>query len=548
MEAVPGCNHLYRREAVYWFRRRVPKDVARAIGTSQWRLSLKTKIFEEAKRLAREKSVSTDREIAAARARNAGKVSPPLSKADAERISRAWMNDILEWDEAFRVGRAGSLQGAERWLEEEGPSSREALANYDTATVSPQVNDTLAREGLWFPPGDPSRITLAVALLKARVTLVGMMERRLGGEVVEAVPATHVPVATSSVGGTTVAQLITAYQAERVANHGEESTDRKYSHIFSALREALGEDRPVRSLNRADMREVRNLLQRVPKFATRRYPGLTLKAAAEKAEIDGGERISPSTVASYLQNLAAVFNWAVKEELLDKNPTTGLVEKAKPSIRRRGFSSAELDRLFAALAPLAKGDHPWRFWIPAMALYSGARAGELAGLRVNDIVEIDSTWCIRYSEYDERGDRIDGRTLKTDASERTVPIHSAVLEAGLTSYIASLSPGTEMLFPTLPPGPDGKPSHYLSKWFGTFRREIGIDSSATVLHSFRHGFKDACRDASLLPEIQDALGGWTTQGVSTHYGNKQRIALLKRELAKVSFAPFTLPRVLPVSA
>jgi hypothetical protein len=149
MEAVPGCNHLYRREAVYWFRRRVPKDVTGTIGTSSWRISLRTKDFETAKRLTREKAVSTDRQIAVARARNAGKVSPPLSRADADRLAHAWMAGVLEWDEAFRVGKASSLGGAERWLEDEGPAAREALANYDISTVAQQSNEALAGEGLW---------------------------------------------------------------------------------------------------------------------------------------------------------------------------------------------------------------------------------------------------------------------------------------------------------------------------------------------------------------------------------------------------------------
>ncbi|MET3780421.1 AcrR family transcriptional regulator [Brevundimonas sp. 1080] len=57
----------------------------------------------------------------------------------------------------------------------------------------------------------------------------------------------------------------------------------------------------------------------VPKFATRRYPGLTLLEAADRADEDGGERIAPTTVNTYFQNLAAVFNWAVGEELVDRN-------------------------------------------------------------------------------------------------------------------------------------------------------------------------------------------------------------------------------------
>lgn len=296
MEAVPGCNHLYRRGAVYWFRRRVPEDVVKSIGTAQWRISLGTKDFDEAKRLARLRSVSTDQQITVSRARNAGKVSPPLSKPEADKLAQGWIADILEWDEAFRVGRAGTTEMAELWLEEEAPAYREALANYDTTAVTQQVSETLAKSGLWYPPGDPNRNLLAVALLKARVHLVGLMERRLGGEVIEiTVPARASP-APSQPAGLTVAQLIAAFRAERTARHGQESTDRKYSYIFTALEEALGADRSIRSITRSDIREVRSLLQRIPKFVTRRYPGLTLGQAAEQADEDGGERISATTV------------------------------------------------------------------------------------------------------------------------------------------------------------------------------------------------------------------------------------------------------------
>lgn len=46
-------------------------------------------------------------------------------------------------------------------------------------------------------------------------------------------------------GDRTVAELIRAFKAERDARHGEESTDRKYNHIFRCLEEVL--DRPSRS-------------------------------------------------------------------------------------------------------------------------------------------------------------------------------------------------------------------------------------------------------------------------------------------------------------
>lgn len=89
MEAVHGCAHLYRRGAVYQFRPRVPEDVSGHLGITQWRESLHTRDFEEAKRLARERGVCTDALIVNARARATGKASLPLNKAEAARMANA---------------------------------------------------------------------------------------------------------------------------------------------------------------------------------------------------------------------------------------------------------------------------------------------------------------------------------------------------------------------------------------------------------------------------------------------------------------------------
>lgn len=286
------------------------------------------------------------------------------------------------------------------------------------------------------------------------------------------------------------------------------------------------------------------MLIRTPAFATRRYPGLSLTDAADRAEADGAQRIAPNTVNSYLQNLTALFNWAAAEELLAKSPAVGLVQKSRPNVKRRGFAPDELTRLFAALAPFAAGPDAWKFWVPALALYSGARAGELTALRTEDLRVVHGIHCMAFSEFDASGVRIDGKRLKTKTSERVVPIHQAVLDAGLLAYAGSQPKPDGLLFPTLPAGDPDKPSHEFSKWFGRFRRSsaVGLSARATTFHGFRHGFRDACRDAGITTEIADALGGWATGGIGTKYGDKGRIDLLSRELAKVSFQPFELPR------
>lgn len=541
MEAVVGCNYLYRRGGTYWFRRRVPADVQEPLGTPEWRESLHTKDFETAKRAARRKGVETDGLIATARARLAGKPSPPLDPARAAAVADAWLAEVLDSEQDTRI--AAGPTSTRTWLFEDAASYRHDLASMNLAGAAYAVDRALADAALWYPEGDPSRRLLGIEMLKARVRLIDLLERRLEGEVVDVAAPTLAAPTTPPTSGITVGKLIAAFNAERVARHGEESTSRKYSHIFSALEEVLGTDKPVRSVTRADIREVRSLLQRVPKFATRRYPGLTLSEAADKADEDDGERIAPTTVNTYLQNLAAVFNWAVVEDYIERSPAQGMKLSADARVQRRGFTPEELDTLFKATAPMATGEHPWRFWIPALALYSGARANELAGLRKADLVVVDGIQCMRFSKYDEKGLLIEGRDLKTPASERTVPIHTAVLEAGLMSYVATIPNETDRLFPSLRPAAHGSFSHNLSRWFSKYRHDLGLSDPATVFHSFRHGFLDAARDAAIPEELAHALGGWTTGGVATKYGNKRRVTLLSRELAKVSHAPFSLPKI-----
>lgn len=81
-----------------------------------------------------------------------------------------------------------------------------------------------------------------------------------------------------------------------------------------------------------------------------------------------------------------------------------------------------------------------------------------------------------------------------------------------------------------------------SQWFGNYlRREpVSITSPRKVFHSFRHLFKDMCRDAGLSEDVHDALTGHAAgKGVGRSYGVGHSVARLSSELQKL-----TLPVVL----
>lgn len=65
--------------------------------------------------------------------------------------------------------------------------------------------------------------------------------------------------------------------------------------------------------------------------------------------------------------------------------------------------------------------------MPLLGAYSGARLSEICQLRVEDITEANGIWCMKIMP--EAG------SLKTLGSERVVPLHPAVIEAGFLQFV-----------------------------------------------------------------------------------------------------------------
>lgn len=553
MKAVPGYSHLVRRGAVYWLRRRVPTDICPQVPFAEWKESLGTSELEEAKRRLRVRLVEIDKEISLVRAKVAGEAHQSLTRQEAVQIAQARLAEWLSDDAEARMSDGpAAWDNAEAWLEARSAEDREALATGNWRSAERITEMALEACGRWYPKGDPSVQLLAGELLKVQVQFADLIKQRQRGEVVEAPDVALPPVASArpagqpigSAGGFTVGELIRQYRAARETEHTVESTNRKYSHIFKALEEVLGVERPVAAVTRADCRALRDLLTVLPSSAGKRYPGLTLHQAVEAARRDGAPVLAPNTVTTYVQSLAAVFNWAVDEELIDKSPARGLVKKGRANVKRRGLNAAELQTLFSALAPFRE-EVPSRFWVPALALYLGARLNELCQLATSDIGVEDGIAFINFSEFDhDTGERIADRSLKNAASDRRLPIHAELIAAGFVTFVECVRDGGGgRLFPECKLGPDGRYSHGLSRWFGRAMDALGMPQRSLVFHSFRHGFKDVCRDADISQEIADALGGWHSARVAAGYGERGRLKLLARASAKVAFDGFALAQI-----
>ncbi|MBG6242956.1 MAG: hypothetical protein EKE20_14560 [Candidatus Symbiopectobacterium sp. Dall1.0] len=247
--------------------------------------------------------------------------------------------------------------------------------------------------------------------------------------------------------------------------------------------------------------------------------------------------LSVTTVNKNLSILSGFFNIAIEHEYITDNKVTRLQLKKKESAKnkRLPFDEASLIKIFTSPLYL-RGNYPKAcggkagYWLPILALFTGARLEELAQLRHCDIRS--KTYLDESSNGKELNrwilhitDEGDGQKLKTATSIRRVPIHNVVIKLGFLEYLKeekSKNSSSENIFPDLLPDVYGKISGNWSKWFGRYlRKECGVENTKMVFHSFRHTFKDLCRTANVEESVHDALTGHSNGSVSRSYGGTQ---------------------------
>lgn len=231
---------------------------------------------------------------------------------------------------------------------------------------------------------------------------------------------------------------------------------------------------------------------------------------------------SPVTSKQKVGILKTIFNSAINQELLEKNPTDYFkLPHKRPYKPRVGFTLEDLDAIFRSpiytqgYLPLGGGRIAC-FWLPLLALFTGARLEELAQLRVSDIKVAKGLG--HYLTISDLGNP--SAQLKNEHSRRNIPLHPVLTACGFLRHVQERQSG--YLFPDLKLNPRGKRSGYFSNWFsGYLRKKVNITDSRKVFHSFRHSFKDLCRSVGIEEAVHDALTGHTSAAVSRQYGNDQ---------------------------
>lgn len=252
------------------------------------------------------------------------------------------------------------------------------------------------------------------------------------------------------------------------------------------------------------------------------YCGLSTKDIIKKAKKEKPPGIKVRTKDKHLDNVRKFFGWAVQRHEMTHNPLSGVrlqTKAQKATLTRRGFTGPELAALFAPHLRQAHAATPSYFWLPLLALHTGARLRELAQLRTVDVHEVGGVWGVDINYQ--------AGPLKNPQSQRFVPLSSGVLALGFLDYVAEVRAlGFDRVFPdgswTAKNGPGDK----VSKWFNrSYTGAAGLHDSALVFHSFRHTFADAADGVGLTEAQIGALTGHQSESVlGKHYIRHKTVA------------------------
>lgn len=137
-----------------------------------------------------------------------------------------------------------------------------------------------------------------------------------------------------------------------------------------------------------------------------------------------------STVNGIMQHVKHVFNTAVRDETIEKNPCVGIVslKKEETPVREtihRALSQEETEKFFEA----ARARNSYYYNVFALMIRTGMRFGEVGALTAFDIDEKAGVIHVRRTiTRDEAGCFKIGDGAKTKTSVRDIPLNPEILE------------------------------------------------------------------------------------------------------------------------
>lgn len=543
---------MIQRKGRWYYNRRYPKPLWPILGATTFRLALNTDSLEEAQRRRPDAERRYWAKVDEARGRQAEATPRPFSEIEVVGIVSRWFHERTRADDAERRAhpakdirvRATRIAGATATAEE----LSDMLGGGDVEASTALADRLLAAEGINADRESPGYRAMLELLTRGDKERWLLENARLRGDFgyrpADPVFAAALQWQPTTAPRRTVADLIKAYRGDKEAGWSL-STMTAYEPVFRLLRDVLGENRDLATVDREAGRELFDTVKALPRGLgkVKELAGLSVPDAVAKARTLGLPLLAAKSINdSYMAFLTSLFGWAVEEQWISSNPVAGLrvVDHVHPADKRDAFTVDQLKSIFGGTPWNPRDDtpggKPLHFWGPLLALFHGMRRGEIAQLGTADVQVIEDVPVLLIRPGD-------GRRLKTANARRMMPVHPELVRMGFLGFVEGQRKADhQQLFPGEAANARGQWGDGFGDWFNRLLKARKVDGRRLGLHSFRHGFQDRLREADLHgTAIGQELAGRSKGGdVSNNYGSGFSTAKLAEAIGRVSYPTLDL--------
>lgn len=491
--------------------------------------------------------------------------NPMLTDDQLAEIVQDFYAHVLEQENRLRL-RSSPIPEEVRakraaWFKEVAERARSDLATNNFGSAWFTSIAMLRKKGLDASLDQEGMAQLRQALLRAGIELAEAMRGRYEGDFnhqpkdallarkvealftaeVQSGEAAHVaPVSASDLMMSKLAAAFVAKQKQ--LRRWENQTAAQNEKSYELFAEICG-DKPPAAYTRKDAAKFKDLMERLPADYGKaaRYQG---KSPARILEIDAaemrqGERLTIRTVKRHMSALSALWEELIPTGAATENIFLGFKfpHQQRAQDQRPMWTRSDLARLFATPTWTGcKSEHrrstpgpeiirDEKFWLPLIAVFSGARQEEICQLQVEDIRREEGVWVFDINMKPPR-------KLKNKSAVRLVPIHHELIRLGLLDYVADRRRnGDARIFPNMQPGgADGRLGHGFTKWFTRYRRDAKVYEPGRDFHSFRHSATTFLHQGGASDSIVDRLTGHTTPGETSRYNKASNLSQLKEAI------------------
>lgn len=322
--------------------------------------------------------------------------------------------------------------------------------------------------------------------------------------------------------------------------------EKSYKEVFFPFLLSILGDIPTGSVKKSHINDVVKILLVFPanknkKTAYASYQTLDFL----NIDTPSQDRLKPITLKKYLTQIGTFLRWLKSSDFttidLDAPLANVNIQTIRAADQRSVFTCKDLEKLFNS-KDYTQGLHETasRFWVPLIALYTGARLNEICQLSTNDVrLEQESNrWIFDFNQNSD----VPHKSLKRDHHERFMIVHQKLIDLGFLDYFNLIKKKNSRIFPELNyVGDENKYGDAIQRWFNrTYMNEknCNITTPKTSFHSIRHTVGDYLVTVHNLDENQIAVGlGQSPTGnvLATRYVKRKEFSKYEKHFDLINF-------------